>query len=260
MSKANDGVNMKRGYFFLPTLASIIGVIGCAAGHQLGNPTLSGLDAQLSSHNGEVLEPRFSPDVYGYTLRAQNDIFGVLLKPASADAGVTISVVAPTIAGAYRTRVAATDVNQPENVPLSTFYGQPGYLVKLSQSYASYDTAYTQKATISVTDASNGKSSNYVVNVVRDNDSAVRSKFGAEKVFTSAAGTGIKYRIYFPPNYSGSARTYPVVPALHGIGQRAAGGQPSDMVLKRTKQATIWARDSEQNSSKEAIVIAPQAN
>lgn len=32
------------------------------------------------------------------------------------------------------------------------------------------------------------------------------------------------------------------------------------MILKRTKQATIWAQDSEQDVAKEAIIIAPQAN
>lgn len=171
---------MKRSYLSLPALAFVAGLVGCAAGNQLGNPTLSSLDAQLSSHNGEVLEPRFNPDIHEYTLKVQSDIFGVLLKPSSAAADVTMSVAASTTAGTYSTSVASTDVNKPEDVPLSTVYGQSGYLVKLSQSYASYDTAYTQKATISLTDAKNGKKSVYVVNIVRDDDSAVRSKFGAD--------------------------------------------------------------------------------
>ncbi|NUZ07967.1 alpha/beta hydrolase-fold protein [Piscinibacter koreensis] len=235
---------------------------GCGGGGDDGDdgPTLSSLGVQTSAHSGESLEPGFDAGRRSYTLHVQSDIYGVLLQPKASDPGVQVTVTASTTAGAYSTTIANTDVNQPEAVPLGTVYGQSGHLVKLSQSYAAYDVAYTQMATIVLTDTRTGASSSYTVNIVRDNDSAIRAKFGAEKVFTSAAGASIKYRIYFPPNYTASTKTYPVVLALHGVGQRAAGGQPSDMVLKRTKQATIWAQDSEQDSAKEAIVIAPQAN
>lgn len=237
------------------------GLFGCGDGDSgPSGPALSRIDVQTSAHNGESLEPKFDPSIRDYTLRVQSDIYGVLLQPAVASADTQMSVVASTTAGAYSTTVANTDVNQPEAVPLATTYDNRGYLVKLSQSYAAFDVAYTQTATIGLTDPKSGEKSNYTVRIVRDDDSAIRQKFGAEKVFTGSTGTSIKYRIYFPPNYQGSTKTYPVVLALHGVGQRAAGGQPSDMVLKRTKQATIWAQDSEQDPSKEAIVIAPQAN
>jgi predicted peptidase len=251
---------MRRFSYLTIPLMAVGGLVGCGGGDDTPTPTLSAMEVQVSSHNGESLEPRFDPNVRDYTLKVQSDIFGVLLKPTAGTPDVQLSVVASTTAGAYSTTVASTDVNQPEAVPVSTVYGQSGYLVKLSQSYAAYDVAYTQKATIALTDAKTGEKSSYNVNIVRDNDSAIRQKFGAEKVFTSAAGTSIKYRVYFPPNYQTSTKTYPVVLAMHGVGQRAAGGQPSDMILKRTKQATIWAQDSEQDASKEAIIITPQAN
>lgn len=245
--------------FYLPLVAVLGGLAGCGGGDDDNSPKLAAIDLQVSSINGESLEPKFDPNVHDYTYKVQSDIFGVLLKPKAAAGDVTVKVTASNTAGAYSTTVADTDVNQPEDVPVSTVYGQSGYVVKLSQSYAAYDTAYTQTATLALADAK-GETSSYRIKIVRDDDSALRAKFGAEKVFTSAGGTAIKYRIYFPPNYATSSRTYPVVLALHGVGQRAAGGQPSDMVLKRTKQATIWAQDSEADASKEAIVIAPQAN
>ena len=95
---------MKRSYLSLPALAFVAGLVGCAAGNQLGNPTLSSLDAQLSSHNGEVLEPRFNPDIHEYTLKVQSDIFGVLLKPSSAAADVTMSSPMTTSSVAMETR------------------------------------------------------------------------------------------------------------------------------------------------------------
>jgi predicted peptidase len=249
---------MKRIIFLsLPLVAAMA---ACGGGDRDPGPTLASMELQTSAHGGQALEPQFSPGVTDYTLKVQSDIYGVLLKATPGTAGAQVSVTAAVTAGAYSPTNANTDLNQPEAVPRSTVYGQSGYLVKLSQSYAAFDVAHTQTATVSVTDPASGKKTDYRVKVVRDNDSAIYAKFGAEKVFTSAAGTSIKYHIYFPPNYQGSTKTYPVVLALHGVGQRAAGGQPSDMVLKRTKQATIWAQDSESDPSKEAIIIAPQAN
>jgi len=244
----------------LPLAAAALGLLAGCGGNDDLNPKLSAMTIEASSHNGEALVPAFDPANRNYTIKVQSDIYGVLLKPAASSPDVTMTVVASTTAGAYSTTVANTDVNQPETVNPSTVYGQTGYLVKLSQSYAAFDVAYTQTATISLTDTRTSEKTDYTVRIVRDDDSAIRAKFGAEKVFTSAAGTAIKYHIYFPPSYQASSKTYPVVLALHGVGQRAAGGQPSDMVLKRTKQATIWAQDSEADPAKEAIVIAPQAN
>lgn len=241
-----------------PWVLALGALAGCGGGDDDG-PTLSGIEVQTSAHNGEALQPSFDPAVHDYTLHVQSDIYGVLLKPTAAASDTELSVAASTTAGAYSTTVADTDVAQPEDVPLTTVYGQSGYVVKLSQSYAAFDVAYTQTATVTLTDA-DGEKSDYRIRIVRDNDTAVRDKFGDEKVFTSAGGTAIKYRIYFPPSYQASTKTYPVVLAMHGVGQRAAGGQPSDMILKRTKQATIWAQDSESDPSKEAIIITPQAN
>lgn len=240
-------------------LASAAALAACGGGDD-DAPRLTGLEVLTSAHSGETLEPAFDPDVKSYTLKVQSDTFGVLLKPKTMGGAVQTAVTAATTAGAYSTTVANTDSAAPEVVPFAQTLGNDGYMVKLSQSYAGFDIEYTQTATVKLTDAQSGDSSEYTIKIVRDNDSAIRAKFGAEKVFTSAAGTAIKYHLYLPPNYSNSAKKYPVVLALHGIGQRAAGGQPSDMVLKRTKQATIWAQDSEANASKEAIVIAPQAN
>lgn len=238
---------------------------GCGGGGDGGGggdpgPRLAALAVTTSAHNGEKLEPAFDPEVREYTLRVQSDIYGVLLQPTANKADVQTSVNASVTAGAYSTTNPSTDVNAPETVPLAQTYGNSGYMVKLSQSYASFDVAFTQVATVTLADAKTGKNTEYKVRIVRDNDSAIRQKFGAEKTFAGSTGATIKYRIYYPPNYASAGKTYPVVLALHGVGQRAAGGQPSDMVLKRTKQATIWAQDSEADSSKEAIVIAPQAN
>ncbi|GHC76414.1 hypothetical protein GCM10007320_15630 [Pseudorhodoferax aquiterrae] len=233
----------------------------CGGGGDDGDaPRLTGLQVTTSAHNGEKLEPAFDPDVRNYTLRVQSDIYGVLLQPTANAAATQTTVTAATTAGAYSTTVANTDVAAPEAVPLAQTLGNTGYMVKLSQSYAAFDVEYVQTATINVADPATGEAANYTVRIVRDNDAALRAKFGAEQTFTSADGTAIKYHIYFPPNYATSTKTYPVVLALHGVGQRAAGGQPSDMVLKRTRQATVWAADSEANPAKEAIVIAPQAN
>ena len=241
--------------------ASVLAGCGGGGGGDFDfGPRLSGLAVTTSAHNGESLEPAFNPDVREYTLRVQSDIYGVLLQPTTEKADVQTSVNASVTAGAYSTTIPNTDVNAPEAVPLAKTYGNSGYMVKLSQSYAAFDVAYTQVATVTLADVKTGKNAEYKVKIVRDNDSAIRAKFGAERTFTGTTGATIKYRIYYPPNYASSAKTYPVVLALHGVGQRAAGGQPSDMVLKRTKQATIWAQDSEANPSKEAIVIAPQAN
>lgn len=246
---------MKRSRFLLLPLIAVLA--GCGGDDDDVYPALASMEVRTSAHSGETLA--FQPNVLDYTVRVQSDVYGVLLKAAPATPGGQVSVTAAITAGAYSTTNANTDVNQPEAVPVTTVYGQSGHLVKLSQSYAGYDTEFTQTATVSVTDSA-GKKTDYRVRIVRDNDAAIRARFGAEKVFTSAGGTSIKYRIYFPPNYQASTRTYPVVLALHGVGQRAAGGQPSDMVLKRTKQATIWAQDAERDAAKHAIVIAPQAN
>lgn len=242
-------------FLCLPLVAALA---ACGGGDDEPTPRLASMDLQTSAHAGETLN--FQPEVLDYTVRVQSDIYGVLLKAAPATPGAQVTVSAAVTAGAYSTTNPNTDLNQPETVPLSTVYGQSGYLVKMSQSYAAFDVEHVQTATVSVADPASGRKTDYRVRIVRDNDSAIRAKFGAEKVFTSAAGTSIKYRVYYPPNYQSSTKTYPVVLAMHGVGQRAAGGQPSDMVLKRTKQATIWAQDSERDAAKEAIVIAPQAN
>lgn len=244
---------------FLIAAASVLA--GCGGGGDSDSgPRLSKLAVTTSAQNGESLEPAFDPNVREYTLRVQSDIYGVLLQPTADTADVQTSVNASITAGAYSTTIPNTDVNMSEPVPLANTYGNSGYMVKLSQSYAAFDVAFTQVATVALVDAKTGKNTEYKVRIVRDNDSAIRAKFGAEKTFSGTTGATIKYRIYYPPSYANSSKTYPVVLALHGVGQRAAGGQPSDMVLKRTKQATIWAQDSEADPSKEAIVIAPQAN
>lgn len=241
-------------------LVAMASITACGGSDDVAAPRLASLNVVTSAHNGEQLEPAFDPNVRNYTLRVQSDIYGVLLQPTANDAAKQTSVTAAITAGAYSTTVANTDVAAPEAVPLTETLGNTGYMVKLSQSYAAFDVEHVQTATITVAGDAGAEAANYTVRIVRDNDSAVRAKFGAEKTFTSAAGTSIKYHIYYPPNYATSSKAYPVVLALHGVGQRAAGGQPSDMVLKRTKQATIWAQDSEANPAKEAIVIAPQAN
>lgn len=252
----------------LATAAAAVLLSGCGGGDggssdrdaAASGPRLSALAVTTSAHNGETLEPAFDPEVRDYTLRVQSDIYGVLLQPKTEKSDLQTSVNASITAGAYSTSNPNTDVNAPEAVPLAQTYGNSGHMVKLSQSYAAFDVAFTQVATVTVADTKTEKKSQYKITIVRDNDSAIRQKFGAEKVFNGSTGASIKYRIYFPPNYATSGKSYPVVLALHGVGQRAAGGQPSDMLLKRTKQATIWAQDSEADSSKEAIVIAPQAN
>jgi predicted peptidase len=251
--------NLKRSIFlFLPVVGALAACGGGDPATVEEGPRLASMEIQTSAHNGETIA--FQRGVFDYTVRVQSDVYGVLLKAAPATPDAQVAVTAAITAGAYSTTNPNTDVNQAENVPASTVYGQSGHLVKLSQSYAAFDVEHTQTATVSVTHPGTGMKTDYRLNIVRDNDSAIRAKFGSEKVFTSVGGTSIKYRVYFPPNYQTSTKTYPVVLALHGVGQRAAGGQPSDMVLKRTKQATIWAQDSEQDPSKEAIVIAPQAN
>lgn len=241
-------------------VVALAALTACGGGDDDDGPRLSGLSVQTSAHNGERLEPAFDPNVRDYTLKVQSDIYGVMLQPTAAHAGTQTTVTAATTAGAYSPTNANTDVAAPEAVPLAQTLGNTGYMVKLSQSYSAYDVEYVQTATIKVSDPASGEAAEYRVRIVRDNDSSIRAKFGTEKVFTSAAGTAIKYHIYYPPNYASSTKQYPVVLALHGVGQRAANGQPSDMVLKRTKQATIWAQDSEANPAKEAIIIAPQAN
>lgn len=249
---------MKPSYAFC--LVALSALTACGGGDDDNGPRLTGLQVLTSAHSGEKLEPAFDPEVRNYTLKVQSDTYGVLLQPTANTAAAQTSVTAAITAGAYSPTNANTDVAAPEAVPLAQTLANTGYMVKLSQSYAAFDVAYVQTATITIADPASGEAANYTVRIVRDNDSAVRAKFGAEKVFSSAAGTAIKYHIYYPPNYAASTKRYPVVLALHGVGQRAAGGQPADMVLKRTKQATIWAQDSEANPAKEAIVIAPQAN
>lgn len=249
---------MKPSYAFcLVTLAALT---ACGGGDDDDGPRLGSLDVTTSAHNGARLEPAFDPEVRSYTLKVQSDTYGVLLQPQASGATAQTAVTAAITAGAYSTTNANTDVAVPEAVPLAQTLGNTGYMVKLSQSYAAFDVEYVQTATITVSEPASGEAANYTVRIVRDNDAAIRARFGAEKVFTSVGGVAIKYHIYYPPNYASSTKSYPVVLALHGVGQRAAGGQPSDMVLKRTKQATIWAQDSEANAAKEAIVIAPQAN
>ena len=241
-------------------LLATVALTGCGSGSDDDAPRLTSLTVHTSAHNGENLDPPFDPDVHNYTLKVQSDTYGVLFQPSTEGEGTVTSVTASITAGAYSVTDADTDVATSEEVPLAETLGNSGYMVKLSQSYAAYDVEYVQTATFKLTDPDNGESSDYVVKIVRDNDSPIRSRFGTPQVFTGADGTSIQYHIYYPPNYSSSDKSYPVVLALHGVGQRASGGQPPDMVLKRTKQATIWAQDSESSPEKEAIVIAPQAN
>lgn len=113
-------------YFYLPLVAALGGLAACGGGDDDNRPKLSDIDVQLSSLNGESLEPKIHPNIHDYTLKVQSDIFGVLLKPKAESSDVALSVVASNTAGGYSTTVANTDVNQPENVPLSTVYGQSG--------------------------------------------------------------------------------------------------------------------------------------
>jgi len=199
-------------------------------------------------------ETKFDPDKTNYDVKVQSDIYGVLIK---ADADAKITVTAEKTTKNYKeadTYVAGTEI------PYSEKYG--GWIVYLDQTYASYDSEAVQTAVVKVED---GKE--YKVNITRECDKALFDKF-EQDVFACKLEDGtdyeIEYNIYYPPNYKTSNKEYPVVLALHGFGQSAGSksqdDQPVDMILKRYQLASIWAKDSEADPSKECIVIAPQVD
>ena len=139
-----------------------------------------------------------------------------------------------------------------------------GYLVKLDQSYGGYDSEFVQ--TVSVEVSKNGEeTTTYTVQITREDDTWIYDEFTQETYTTTDGAFELDYNVYYPDGYETSGKKYPVVFALHGNGQSDFGpddplSQPIDMILKRYQMATVWAKDSEMDTSKGCIVVAPQVD
>ena len=201
---------------------------------------LTSLD--VTTMDGKTITPNFTPDTTKYDLTVQSDIYGVLINP-TANEGSEITVTAAITPGAF----GEEDVNEPVVIER----GDGGYVVPLTQTYEGYDSVYVQTAKIEVV---NGEAKNsYTITITREDDTDIYALFTQDS-FKAADGTEIDYNLYVPSDYDAS-KSYPVVLALHGSGQKT---QSVDMILKRYQMATIWAKDSEAGKN-QCIVIAPQA-
>ena len=199
----------------------------------------------------------FDPETDEYAVTVQSDIYGVLVSPI-APFGAKVTVTADTDAKAYGGDISYT---AGDEIPYNEFYG--GYVVQLGQAYEDYDSEFVQTATIKVEAADASKE--YKVVITRECDKEIYDKFTVETLnYTPEDGEAfdIDYNFY-EPVYDSDEEKVPVVLVLHGGGQSyipETGQQPVDMILKRYQMATIWAKDSEADPAKHAIVIAPHLN
>ena len=197
-----------------------------------------------------------------YDVTVQSDIYGVLLK-VTGEEGTTIKVTADTDTYTYGNfgnkaldYEAGTEIKYDDDLD--------GYLVKLDQSYGGYDSEFVQ--TVSVEVSKNGEeTTTYTVQITREDDTWIYDEFTQETYTTTDGAFELDYNVYYPDGYETSGKKYPVVFALHGNGQSDFGPddplrQPIDMILKRYQMATVWAKDSEMDTSKECIVVAPQVD
>lgn len=187
---------------------------------------LSSLAVDDITLTGNGISPAFNPAVTDYSMNVQSDIYGVKVT-AVAPAGATVTVDGKAVEA------------------------DGSAIVKLPDSYGSYDTTLTQKIAVTVTSGSQSKT--YTVTVTRACDYSTYSLFNISTYKDAETGVSMPYALYVPKNYDPSKK-YPVVFALHGSGQRS---QTPDMVLKRYQMATVWAKDSEAGHN-ECIVLAPQ--
>ncbi len=65
--------------------------------------------------------------------------------------------------------------------------------------------------------------------------------------------TTMPYRLFIPENYD-SSKTYPLILALHGAGER---GKDNEAQLKAHRLATVWA-DSVRQAKNPCFIVAPQ--
>lgn len=91
----------------------------------------------------------------------------------------------------------------------------------------------------------------FVSAVFAENDAAVRNKF--QKRTHTYLRTRLPYRLFIPAPYE-SNKSYPLVLALHGAGER---GSDNELQLSANKLATIWA-DSSRQAKWPCFVVAPQ--
>ncbi|MDF2524055.1 MAG: hypothetical protein K0R31_1696 [Clostridiales bacterium] len=246
-------MKMKKSIFMKKVIALglstflVLGSVPVAFAQNDKDATLKSLDVSDSTQQ-EIFDTKsFDPNKTEYSVKVQSDIYGVLVKANALSKEATVKVTAATTPGTYTTPGS----NEPLEVAYDNTYG--GYVVPLSQTYEDYTVDYSQKAYIDV--SLNGETKRYTITINRDNDSYLYDLF-QKKAYTAKDGTVLPYNFYVPSNYDPDKK-YPVILVLHGVGQRAPG-QPLDMVLKRTRQATVWAEDSEKGI-RQCIVIAPQS-
>jgi len=205
---------------------------------------LTGLTAKDITLTGNAIAPAFDPSVKSYTMNVQSDVYGVKVTPV-ADADTKVTVTAAITPGAY----GKTDTAAPLTIEKKAEDGS--YLVPLTQTYEGYDSEFVQTVTIATEKGT--ATDSYTLTITRACDKAAYALFKTDTYKDEATGVTMPYALYVPSNYD-SKKTYPIVFALHGSGQR---NQPLDMVLKRYQMATVWAKDSEAGHN-QCIVLAPQ--
>ncbi len=216
--------NMKKITAIIMAAAMIVGASQAAFAADAGDISLRGLSITTAVQDGRNIP--FNGNVTEYTYNVQSDCYGVKITPvAPAGASVTIN-------------------GEPANSGM-------GNIVAIDGSYANYDIELVTP--IDITVAKGGASKTYRINVVRDNDTWAYNLFTPGEYYDEANAVKIPYELYVPSDYD-PAKSYPIVFALHGSGQRT---QTVDMVLKRYQMATIWAKDSEAGHN-QCIVLAPQ--
>lgn len=91
------------------------------------------------------------------------------------------------------------------------------------------------------------------VHAQNKSSSWLTTNFLARTHYSTPASDSMKYRLYVPANYN-PAQKYPIVVALHGIGER---GFDNSIQLTREELAQPWVRDSVQ-AKHPHFVMVPQ--
>ncbi|ONI39647.1 hypothetical protein AN639_02530 [Candidatus Epulonipiscium fishelsonii] len=184
-------------------------------------------------------------DLISLSVTSINETTNITLLPDQDEYSVTVD------SDIYGVNVSIEKIEGTDVFIDGIKYDEAKCLVELSQEYDDYAN-YSKEVEIKL---KSDIEKIYTLNIVREDLTDIYDLFETKTYTDNETGLELPYLIYVPTNYD-KTKQYPVVFALHGSGQRT---QSTDMILKRYKMATVWAKDSEEGVN-ECIVIAPHLN